>query len=316
MVKRKEYDRAIPLLERWYPEALRESHKNAVGISLSLVKCFIAKKQFSKAQALMDSSRVLITAMPVNLPLLEKFYNLQSNYYEAVGNASKAILYNDSARHVANQLTDKTNALIILRAEQKLFEAEKNLKDEQINVQQSRIIFITVIFLLSLSALSILIFLYYKKQTAYRKLVVKSQQWAGIIVPESEKNAQSAESQYTQNALPDPFDLSLMDEIERFIKDKKLYKNPSLTLDILSNELKIKRNYISNAINRCRKVNFNTYINEYRIKEAIWIISDNSQKKISVEDVAFDVGFNSRSVFSRTFKKITGLSPISFIQNK
>lgn len=131
------------------------------------------------------------------------------------------------------------------------------------------------------------------------------------------------ENQYTPaagagnvpSAPPDAFDLSLMGEVEQLIKEKERHKNPSLTLNALAGELNVKQNYISNAINRCRECNFNTYINEYRIKEAIRIISSNNPDKIPVEELSFVVEFNNRSVFSRTFKKITGLPLTSFIKS-
>ncbi|MDR2652779.1 MAG: AraC family transcriptional regulator [Prevotellaceae bacterium] len=313
MVKRGEYDKAVPLLERWLPEALRQSSSCATDIFITLAKCFIFKKQYAKASVLIDSAQTLMTvAKLTDLTLREKFYSLQCDYYKAVGNASLTALYSDSARFVAQRQAEKTSALIILRAEQNLFEIEKTLKDEQIAAQKSRVFFISVISLLSLLALTVLIFFYRKKQTAYRKLVVKSQQWAGLVVSEDEQNTQPLEFE----SLPDSSDLTLMEEIERLINEKKLYKNYNLTLDILSNELKINRNYISNAINRCRRINFNAYINEYRIKEAIMMISSENCRKTSIEDIAFEVGFSNRSVFSRTFKKITGLSPMSFINNK
>jgi AraC-like DNA-binding protein len=316
MVKRHEYDRAIPLLERWYPEAVREYYPSAVDITVNLAECFICKNQFSKALPLIDSARALMAEIPVNLMLCEKLYKLQSNYYKAIGNAQMAILYNDSARIAAMQHTAKTDAIIILRAEQELFEAEKAFKDEKITLQQSRIFFISVIFMLSLSAFVVLIFLYRKKQAAYRKLIVKSRQWAGIIVTEDRKSALDSELECTQIDLPDASDLSLMKEIELLISGKELYKNPALTLDILAKELQVKRNYVSRAINRCRNINFNAYINEYRIKEAIQILSGSNHGKKSIEDIALQVGFNDRSVFSRAFKKITGLPPGSFISNR
>lgn len=315
MVRRGDCDRAIPLLRRWYPEAVKESYKYAAEISISLARCFLAKKQFPRAKAFIDSAQAAVAVRPENLPLLEKFYNVRSDYCEALGDAACAIRYSDSARLVAGRQAEKTNALIILRAEQELFEAEKALKNEQITRQQSRIFFICIISLLSLSALSVLIFLYYKKRAAYRRLVAQSREWAGITAAAPGETATPAAGT-PAIAEPDIYDLSLMNEIEQLIKEKKRYKDSSLSLEILAKELKVKRNYISSAINRCRQVNFNTYINEYRIKEAVQIISGSRHEKISIKELSFDVGFNDRSVFSRTFKKITGLSPNTFIQNR
>jgi putative ABC transport system permease protein len=63
------------------------------------------------------------------------------------------------------------------------------------------------------------------------------------------------------------------------------------------------------------KKNFATYVNEYRIKEAIRLLSENSNDTISYQNVAFDVGFNDQRNFNRVFKKMTGLTPSEFRNN-
>jgi len=84
------------------------------------------------------------------------------------------------------------------------------------------------------------------------------------------------------------------------------------TVDMLAQKLGLKRYNVSIAINRCTQKNFNTLINEYRIKEAILSLSN---KKFTVDQIAFDCGFSDRKSFYRIFKKITGLSPTEFRNN-
>jgi AraC-like DNA-binding protein len=62
----------------------------------------------------------------------------------------------------------------------------------------------------------------------------------------------------------------------------------------------------------CAGGNFNTFINEYRIKEAVRLMSDCISKNMSLEDVASAAGYNDRTTFYRSFKKNTGLSPSQF----
>jgi AraC-like DNA-binding protein len=115
-----------------------------------------------------------------------------------------------------------------------------------------------------------------------------------------------------ERTVPDKADYILMEAIEQLMNEQKLYKDSGVTLFSVAEKLKVSRNYVSNAINHCTGKNFNTYINEYRIKEAIHILSENQRSRLSVDDIASEAGFNDRHIFSRTFKKITGLSPTSF----
>ncbi|MDR0691903.1 MAG: helix-turn-helix domain-containing protein [Prevotellaceae bacterium] len=316
MVKRGEYDKAVPLLERWRPEALKRSYAHAADILITLAKCFIFKKQYAKASVLIDSAQVLIaTARPNDMTLREKLYNLQCNYYEAIGNASLTALYGDSARLVARQQAEKNNALIILRAEQELFEIEKNLKDEQIAVQQSRIFFITLISLLSLLALGILIFFYRKKQVAYRQLVAKNIEWAGIknnIVsePVSGTYSTSEKSDHTREK-------EIVNSIYKLFEDESIYTDVNLSLPKLADYLNIPhRNYVSEAINTVCKCNFSTFINDYRIKFAIKALNNFDYDNYSFEQIAEMSGFASRQSFYNSFKIKTGLTPAVFRKNR
>ncbi|MFW9878957.1 MAG: helix-turn-helix domain-containing protein [Candidatus Thorarchaeota archaeon] len=61
-----------------------------------------------------------------------------------------------------------------------------------------------------------------------------------------------------------------------------------------------------------RTQNFYTFINEYRIKEAIKMFTHPNYKEKSILDILYEVGFNSRSTFYSLFQKITGETPSAF----
>jgi len=167
------------------------------------------------------------------------------------------------------------------------------------------------------SVLSIALFITYRRRNAaYRILVKKSLQWAEMDnstdeLPEEQLPGE-VEEQLQVRKLPDQTDLFIMKEIERLMTDEKLYKEPSLTVDMLAQKLGIKRYNVSIAINSCTQKNFSALINEYRIKEAILILSSN---KLTIDRIAFDCGFSDRKSFYRVFKKVTGLSPTEFRNN-
>ena len=81
---------------------------------------------------------------------------------------------------------------------------------------------------------------------------------------------------------------------------------------MLAQKLGMKRHHVSAAINKCTQKNFNTIINEYRIKEAVLALSND---KLNVDRIALLCGFSDRRSFYRVFKKMTGLSPTEFRNN-
>lgn len=105
----------------------------------------------------------------------------------------------------------------------------------------------------------------------------------------------------------------IKNEIEKFIREKKVYKNPQLKIESFAKRMHIPSKKLSNVINELYGTNFNTFINTLRIEEAKKIILG-SVKKNSVEDIFLEVGFLSRSTFNRAFKANTGITPREYQQ--
>ena len=71
--------------------------------------------------------------------------------------------------------------------------------------------------------------------------------------------------------------------------------------------------YVSQTVNEEFCCNFNTYLNGFRVREACRrIIADESVRRLTMEAVAAEVGFNSRSTFIAAFKRETGLTPSEY----
>ena len=63
------------------------------------------------------------------------------------------------------------------------------------------------------------------------------------------------------------------------------------------------------TINIEKNRNFHNFINDYRIEEAKKILEDKNFSDTTILDIAYKSGFQSKSVFNRVFKQITGKSP-------
>jgi len=87
---------------------------------------------------------------------------------------------------------------------------------------------------------------------------------------------------------------------------------PDLTLEQLATQLKLRPKQLSQAINDGLGQNFFEFINTYRIGEAKRLLTDPPDKKITVLEVLYEVGFNSKSSFNTVFKKQTGLTPSEY----
>jgi TolB-like protein/AraC-like DNA-binding protein/Tfp pilus assembly protein PilF len=103
-------------------------------------------------------------------------------------------------------------------------------------------------------------------------------------------------------------------KLQDLIEREKPHLNPDLTLRTLANQLGVHANQLSWLLNDSLGKNFNTFINHYRVEEfkATAHLPENSH--LTILSVAYDCGFNSKSVFNTCFKKETGLTPKEYLK--
>jgi AraC-like DNA-binding protein len=98
-------------------------------------------------------------------------------------------------------------------------------------------------------------------------------------------------------------------EIQEFFKYKP-YLDADFNLDIVSKEIGFSKTYISQVINQEFGVNFNSFINNLRIEESLYLLVN--KLDMNINEVFYEVGFNSKSVFNTAFKKQVGCTPSEY----
>ena len=102
----------------------------------------------------------------------------------------------------------------------------------------------------------------------------------------------------------------ILKNLNKLMLEEKLFCDEDLKLERLAMILNIRTDQLSELINQTYSVNFNTYINDFRIEEAkTYLIS---KEKRDILSIAFACGFNSKSSFNSEFKKRTNLTPKQF----
>lgn len=347
---KQKYDEAISYFQAGLGKMLQENnYELASDITVGLAQCYMNKHNLKKAKDMIDSSRIFIKRSH-NIDLYQSLYPIMSGYYARTGNSELSSEYIDSTIYINKVSADKYNSLYILKAEQELFESQSRAKDEEIKLKEenykNKLFYSFAAVLLISLGLVVVVILYRKNKKAYQALVLKNQDWAkeesyyddyssykvsaetkekeveveienvvddnNIVVKPNVVNAENGNG----GEEPAKEDLELMKKVHELVAKEKIFKDLDLTLDSLAKQIDVNRNYLSKAINRATGKNFNTYINEYRVKEAIKILSTEKSDLISIDAIALEVGFNNRTSFYQSFKKITGLSPSDFRNNK
>ncbi len=101
-------------------------------------------------------------------------------------------------------------------------------------------------------------------------------------------------------------------KLSELMKQKKPYLDSELNLIKLSELLKMTPHQLSYVINAGFNENFFKFINTYRVEKAKELLVKEEMNKLSMLGIAFESGFNSKTSFNTTFKKITGQTPTDF----
>lgn len=230
-----------------------------------------------------------------------------------------------SLSNVYTQKGDDKMALSYLREYNKAFEAtfgnytEKEFnqvfadyeKEKIENGMKNKIISLNrTIYIISSVFGIILIVLAYmayrRKNKMYQTIVEQHQQYIKKI--EDAKNSEMIKSEEKNKA-----EYELFMKIESLMKEKRLYRSPDISREKLADMLDSNITYISTVVNKYAKVPFYTYINTYRITDAISLLSE-SGKKANIKSICYTVGYKSITSFYRAFQREVGCTPMIYIE--
>jgi AraC-like DNA-binding protein len=96
------------------------------------------------------------------------------------------------------------------------------------------------------------------------------------------------------------------------MQEQRPYLESDLNLIKLSELLSITPHQLSYVLNKGFKENFFLFVNSYRVEKAKELLLTWEKTNLSILGVAYESGFNSKTSFNTTFKKITGQTPSEF----
>ncbi len=119
---------------------------------------------------------------------------------------------------------------------------------------------------------------------------------------------------YKKSGLTSSHSLELRDNLLHLLRDDKIYKENNVCLEVLAEKLETTRHNTSQVINEHFKMNFFELINEYRISEAAEILKNDKYNSLSIIQVAYEVGYNNKVSFNKSFKKKFAQTPSQYIK--
>jgi tetratricopeptide (TPR) repeat protein len=250
-----------------------------------------------------------------------KEYNKSLEYYKLYITIKDSVFNEKSRQQITNlEFRHETE-----KNENKIKLLEKNQKIQELKFDKEKKIrnTFTIAFILVSVFIFILSYLYVQKQKAYKIIVKHNIELAKKDI-EFEKNRLNAVNQkevvisnpdeikYSDSILNETRKYKLLQDIILFMEEKKQFLNPKFTIEDCAKELHTNRKYISQVINESLEMNFNNFVNEYRVKEVRKFLINPEYNNYSLNGIASMAGFHSRATFNSAFKKITGLTPSYF----
>ena len=328
-ITRGHYETALPLLEMCLPGAMIErDYHFASGVAIGIAECYLELGQLPQVKMMIDTIqniRKLALSFESDIEY-EYFYALLNKYYAAVGNPRLSQNYLDSLlENVKNRENDLSTS--IMNGEQFYYQSQKELAQQKLKIEHFKFVFSIIIIVLIAAACLIYVRLYLKKRAAYRALVQRIQQWAeqnftapllltAPVITDEVIDIEYSEVETVPAEIPvSEYDRELFDKLEQLFQSEKLYIHPDVSLEFVAEKLDINRSQLSHIVNGITGKHFNVYINEYRVKEAVRLMSSSDGDKLSLEGIAYESGFNNRQTFYESFKKATGILPSVFRNN-
>lgn len=192
---------------------------------------------------------------------------------------------------------------------------ESQLRQKQYEVlRERRKVQIAGLLAAAIAAVLLVVWALYRRKNALYLRIVSQYQEAirrekALAAREGGTCAQQA--QYARSSLTDEKSRTLFGELERLMRCERVYRQQELTKERLAELAGCNRTYLSQVVNEQTGMNMVSYINSFRIQEAVEMLSD-VESRTPLKAVAFEAGFSSLSTFYKLFKQSVGMTPLKF----
>jgi len=168
------------------------------------------------------------------------------------------------------------------------------------------IILYQILLLLAVSIAIFFIIMFIQSRKAYKRLLKKN-------LEEQQATFSFSDKIDFSDMRPDSTaDENLIAQLKTMFEEDKIYLNPDLTLNQLAQKVGTNRATLSRVINHYFDKSFPALLNQYRVNEALRLLTDKSSKNYKLEVIGEMCGYRNRQVFHSAFKRETGITPKHF----
>ena len=300
---------------RFYRDALRYAEANRLGDGCAeaanscMAQIFIDTGKPDSAIFYLRRNEAA-SVRTSNADLLGETLAHLAQAYRTKGDARRALAY--KTRYVdLRDSTYRVGEFNAMKNAQFMYEAQKSDSEisslTQQKQSQARLIAMQrrwiATFVVSLLVVVAFLWVIYRQKMqlrhAYAELYSRSQEYLN-----GKREADST------HLLTNDQHKALLRDIDRVMADAEVFCASDFSLNALAQLVGANSRYVSEAINEGYGKNFRTFLNEYRIREAMRRLADTQgYDKLTIKAISESVGYKSQANFIAVFTKVTGMKP-------
>ena len=279
-------------------------------------------QRFDEALSQLKRSEKLMTDNDIPTFRKELYANM-SVIYEHKGDFENALAYYKMYVEIKDELlsAEREKAFKELDVKYKVSEEkQKNAMQQVLLMEKDKKLQVMIFVAVLALCVSVFVFLLYHHRTKqYKEIVrtnldkIENEKRLRIQLEKAGKDGK-AETKYNTSSLNEEKSKQLFISLEHLMYDERVYHDSGLTLDKLASMLGTNRTYLSRVINEQSGKSYSDYINNYRINEAVEILSD-PQNEEQIKTISYNIGFASPQTFYALFKAKIGISPSIYRSN-
>ena len=114
------------------------------------------------------------------------------------------------------------------------------------------------------------------------------------------------------NIIEEKIHVDTFSRVENLFKNEKAYLKKRITIEEVVDRIGTNKKKVQKAIFANSQLNFNDFVNSYRIDRSIQLINSNYLIKKNLKSLSVESGFNSHQTFYRAFKRNKGCTPTEY----
>lgn len=339
-----EYPIAISLHRRSL-EITRQNNMSSLYVASvynEMGRCFLKSNKPDSAITYLKRNCELCKKTELNKFLMDA-YKMLATAYEDKGDKENKLEYQNLYLALSDSIFDVNQFNIV---KDNLYRYEDNVNTNHIHSLNTTInrafavITVIAIFLLVLAVLFYIIFRQNKRlRSAYSLLFEKNKElinsreesqhlrrrYVETLDRDSNKkdtkeNAESDADDFknmSEQEIRDDYNsiqnTRLLNDINAVMENIDCISDPEFSISTLASAVGSNVKYVSAIINDTYKMNFKSYLNEFRIREASKRLADNDvYGNMTIKAISEGVGYNSVNNFIIAFKRIVGITPSAY----